>query len=79
MLESEQQEESEQQADSALSVLQEQTIADSSIFISAMMVDPSSHIDGYRYEETNLHIEEYQYEIALTGRRPPRARTSHWG
>ncbi len=71
--------ESEQQADSALSVLQQQAIADSSILTSAMIVNLSSHIDGYRCEETNPHIEECQYEIALTGMRPPHARTSHWG
>ena len=69
--------ESEQQADSALSVLQEHVIADSSILISAMIVDLSSHIDEYRYEETILHIEECQYEVPPMVRRSPHVRTSH--
>lgn len=77
MLVSEQQEESEQQEDSALS--QEQVTADPSILTSAMMVDLSSHIDDCRYEKIILHIEECQYEVAPKETRSLHARTSHRG
>lgn len=54
--------ESEQHADSALSVLQVQAEFNSSILISAMIVDLSSHIDIFRYEEGNFRIDKCQYE-----------------
>lgn len=57
--------ESEQQADSALSVLQTHAVA--SMLMSAMIVVPSVHIDEIRYEEAILHIEKCQYEIAYKG------------
>lgn len=59
--------ESEQQADSALSVLHPHVVADSSILMSAMIVVLSVHIDVYRYEEIIPHIEKCQYEIAYKG------------
>jgi len=54
--------ESEQQADSALSVLQAQAFAmvNSSILTSAMIVDPSSQIDKFRYEKANPRIDKCQ-------------------
>lgn len=59
--------ESEQQADSALSVLHTHAVTDSSILMSAMIVVLSVHIDVYRYEEAILHIEKCQYEVAYKG------------
>lgn len=55
---------SEQQADSALSFLQEQApvVLDASILISAMSVDLSFHIDKFRYEQSNQHIDRCQYD-----------------
>jgi hypothetical protein len=73
--------ESEQQAEAALSLSQEQVLLtdNCSIFTSAMIVDLSIHIDEFRYEEINSHIEICQYEIAPTGPLSPRAQTSHSG
>lgn len=73
--------ESEQQAESALSQLQEEVleIANSSIFTSAMIVDLSSHIDKFRYDEINSHIDECQCEIPPSVAPLLRAQTSHRG
>ena len=53
---------SEQHADSALSFLQVHEVLDASILISDMAVDPSFHIDKFRYEKNMRHIDRCQYD-----------------